>query len=525
MARDGISGPPEVSTPRLSVHEGSSAAEKSSDGPSGSYGVVGSSMAVNCHSAGPSESRPHSDLRRSTPALGSGSDQESGLFAVNEGDEEDPSLISESCDTDGVMSYATYTESTDSAFEWLPEGEYEPSKLPFGHPFLPYSDLARQCAIGAFRRHMEAGGDDRSTGMRSAPPSLGGFSRKRPRGNTYGQGDLDEEEEEEADEQERGHGSSKKRAKVDSKELTFACPFLKKDLRRYGSCCSYQLRRIRDVKQHLGRKHSLPPYCPICYMEFADEDERDDHVRVRTCNEESRATQKPEGMTDAQKRQLGKKSLPSQTSSEQWFAIFDILFPGQERPQSPYMNMDRSMLRAAIAYQEFLEERGADLLADFLARQGVLSSRLPNLRQDLATFQRQVVREGIRDIFDRWADRPDPPTSSTASLVTTTTPTIASSDISRGTPREFPQMAGFTPNMSPFGNSSLSSPTFADPLFNPSFDAHGQGFMGSFGGSSLSTDLDIIYSTMQGVEITGAVPDMNLFPGGPWIIPDQHGPP
>lgn len=527
---DGVSGQPEVATPRLSVHANalsSRAAEKSIDGPSGSSGVVGSSMAVNHNSvdnSGRSGSLSHSDVRENTPALGSGSDEESGLLAGNYEDEEDPSLVSESCETDGVMSYATYTESTDSAFEWIPEGEYEPSKLPYGHPFLPYSDLARQSAIGAFRQHMEAGGDERSTGMRSAPPSLAGFTRKRPRGNTHGQGSLDEEEEEEEDEQQRGHGLSKKRAKVDSKELTFACPFLKKDLRRYGSCCSYQLRRIRDVKQHLGRKHSLPPYCPTCYMEFADEDERDEHVRVRQCSEQSRATQKPEGMTDAQKRQLGKKSLPSQTPPEQWFAIFDILFPGQQRPQSPYMTMDRSMLRAAIAYQDYLEERGVDFLANILAQQGVLSSHVPNLRQDLATFHRQVIREGIRDIFDHWTNRPNPGASSTASLVTTTTPTIASSDVSQENPREFAQIAGFAPSMSSFGNQSLSSPTYTDPLFNSVFDAHGHGFIGQFGGSNLSNDLDIIYSTMQGVEITGGVPDMNIFSGGTWIIPDQSGP-
>ncbi|RSL49771.1 hypothetical protein CEP54_012273 [Fusarium duplospermum] len=81
----------------------------------------------------------------------------------------------------------------------------------------------------------------------------------------------------------------------------FSCPFCKKDLRRYQACVRFELTRVRHVKQHLHRKH---------------EDEIDQPVRDR----------------------LRQRSAPG-TEVEQWYEIFDLLFPGHTpRPASPYNN-------------------------------------------------------------------------------------------------------------------------------------------------------------------------------------------
>lgn len=183
--------------------------------------------------------------------------------------------------------------------------------------------------------------------------------------------------------------------------MIFACPFLKHDPMRYPDCCSYTLLRIRDVKQHILRKHSLTPYCPTCYHTFTDEDERDHHVSARNC-EISRET-KPAGVTEAQKRQLAKKAPPSMTSAEQWYQIFDLIFPhSQNKPSSPYFEMDRTLLRSSIAYQQFLEKQGVSMLRDFL-RACPFPLQIDNRHAE--AFQTRILAEGLRAIFDCWANR------------------------------------------------------------------------------------------------------------------------
>lgn len=105
-------------------------------------------------------------------------------------------------------------------------------------------------------------------------------------------------------------------------EQSFACPFWKRDpLHSWSSsrsCCSNH-KRIRDVKQHIYRNHS------------------NRHVTDRT----KRPNQDPSGgLTELQYLQLKGYSNRTTTKSEQWFAIWDIVFPDLPRPASPYVNHD-----------------------------------------------------------------------------------------------------------------------------------------------------------------------------------------
>lgn len=93
-----------------------------------------------------------------------------------------------------------------------------------------------------------------------------------------------------------------KRARLPKKPRNsrpFACPFCKKDLQWYQACVRFELTKVRHVKQHLHRKHA---------------DEIDDSARAL----------------------LRQRSAPG-TEEEQWYRIFDLLFPGHSpRPASPY---------------------------------------------------------------------------------------------------------------------------------------------------------------------------------------------
>lgn len=86
---------------------------------------------------------------------------------------------------------------------------------------------------------------------------------------------------------------------------SLACPFWKKDPRqawsRSRACCKGHS-RIRDVKQHLKRRHK-------------------DLAKIQ-CLE------------------LGQYSKRNAGEMEQWFAIWDIVFPNLPRPPSPYVSDD-----------------------------------------------------------------------------------------------------------------------------------------------------------------------------------------
>ncbi|KAF4466581.1 hypothetical protein FALBO_6561 [Fusarium albosuccineum] len=80
----------------------------------------------------------------------------------------------------------------------------------------------------------------------------------------------------------------------------FACTFPKKDLKQYQSCAKFGFTRIRDVKQHIHRNH---------------------------CND----------VDDALRSRLRQRSSRGRSREEQWYEIFDQLFPEHSpRPITPY---------------------------------------------------------------------------------------------------------------------------------------------------------------------------------------------
>ncbi|KAK6829443.1 hypothetical protein PG987_010027 [Apiospora arundinis] len=136
------------------------------------------------------------------------------------------------------------------------------------------------------------------------------------------------------------HQSTSKKPKYSSQDaepgsssLVFACPFLKQSPHKYRGCAKYVLRRVRDVKQHLNRKHRTPDfYCARCYNAFNHAKERDEHTRYGNC--EYRENPPFEGVTEMQKELLHTKERNKSSAEDQWFMIWDILFPGARRPHS-----------------------------------------------------------------------------------------------------------------------------------------------------------------------------------------------
>ncbi|KAI0892903.1 hypothetical protein F4806DRAFT_214651 [Annulohypoxylon nitens] len=188
------------------------------------------------------------------------------------------------------------------------------------------------------------------------------------------------------------------RRRGQDRRFLFACPYAKKDPVHYRRCYGYFLSRIRDVKQHLSRCHRRPIYCPICNEIFDDEDEKDVHIRSQNCTR--RQSKKIEGISEKQKKELSHRLSSKLPEDQQWFAVWDTLFSPHPRPKTPYR--DRELSEDLCVFQDFMTARGPALLAEFLEAKGVTTSSLPHEERDLATFNTEVLGEGLQLIIEQW---------------------------------------------------------------------------------------------------------------------------
>lgn len=114
-----------------------------------------------------------------------------------------------------------------------------------------------------------------------------------------------------------------------------ACPYRKLDPYRHRDCARYTLHRIKDVKQHIDRRHrTLDVYCARCYASFPSQTERDEHTRVSQC--EILPRPRWVAVTDEQREELNRTSVRKASPEQQWFKMWDILFPGETRPRSAF---------------------------------------------------------------------------------------------------------------------------------------------------------------------------------------------
>jgi len=185
-----------------------------------------------------------------------------------------------------------------------------------------------------------------------------------------------------------------KRLKLDStRKPSLACPFWKHDRERYSKCGGLVLNRIRDVKQHLNRRHYREFYCPRCFLVFKDEQACSHHTSGVICQPSSGRL---DGISHHQRNALTKKSNPKLNEEGQWFAIWEILFPGHKRPDSPYL--DPELSTDFFEFQQYSAERGPAILEEVLNDNTIWSMSEGDRRLRL----RDILAEGLRAIRGNW---------------------------------------------------------------------------------------------------------------------------
>jgi len=210
------------------------------------------------------------------------------------------------------------------------------------------------------------------------------------------------EDEEPSDDEDSTRGKKVRGNPSSSPQALWACPFSKWKPLTYQACYAYTLKDISRVKQHLRRRHRIPLHCPICTMQFPSEAARDDHLRQRSCREEERSLSQPiEGVTQAQQELLERRVDKSKTKEEQWYSIWDILFPGHSpRPASPHV--DYGVSTQLRSFQEFLAADGLAIVNE-IARERIPASLAPQQDEVLA-FSRTLFEHAIPSLLQRFQD-------------------------------------------------------------------------------------------------------------------------
>ncbi|KAK3367535.1 hypothetical protein B0H63DRAFT_529254 [Podospora didyma] len=171
---------------------------------------------------------------------------------------------------------------------------------------------------------------------------------------------FDDREEEEADPEYNDSGANKQLD--DANTQCFACPFFRRDATAYKECLNLRLKRIRDVKQHLQRRHYQPPNsCPLCFEVLPSRKSFDEHVRSRECTPRSPMTTTAlDGVSREAQERLSVRVSRALSAKDQWYTVWDILFGKDSRPENPHLG---SMVEETMTMiRKFWRSKGPEII-------------------------------------------------------------------------------------------------------------------------------------------------------------------
>ncbi|KAK9416538.1 hypothetical protein SUNI508_09644 [Seiridium unicorne] len=204
-----------------------------------------------------------------------------------------------------------------------------------------------------------------------------------------------------------GNGSGSRGGKVrnaaqapdaeQKRQVLLACPFAKKDPITYEHCHNYELKEIKHVKQHLKRCH-LIVVCARCMEGFSNQDIFDQHIRAGGCEISNR--EPPEGMTIKQHEILKPRTNHKLSLEEQWFFIWDTLFPGRERPPTPYKDEFVNLTEFHKLMRDFRDHQIPTLAARLLNELGIATTLSHDqavviLRRGMLEFASTLQQSGV----------------------------------------------------------------------------------------------------------------------------------
>ncbi|KAK8018821.1 hypothetical protein PG991_008011 [Apiospora marii] len=186
----------------------------------------------------------------------------------------------------------------------------------------------------------------------------------------------------------------------DDEGPTLACPFYKKDKTAHSKCLLFRLRRIKDVKQHLTRKHIQPQFCARCGHHFETQESLRSHTRSASCALADFV--EPEGITEDQKKELGARVGRKFGLAEQWYQVWDILFPRLDRPISPFV--ESPIQEVLTGFREYWAENGQSIITEHIQGTEALPYSVPHEERDLASLYSISLQQSMTLLVDRYID-------------------------------------------------------------------------------------------------------------------------
>ncbi|KAI1339948.1 hypothetical protein F5Y15DRAFT_380969 [Xylariaceae sp. FL0016] len=266
------------------------------------------------------------------------------------------------------------------------------------HPLLQDVSVLLQAMLRDFEGWRTRKGDPSSSSITKPAASSNG-QKSTPQKKRHRKTDNKGEDSEEDADQSIRNGKRRNTDCTDVESPLLACPFYKRDKVRHQRCLKHTLKRIKDVKLHLRRGHMQPIFCPICGQVFDRKLELDHHLISRTC--ERQDFEAPEGLTDEQDKMLTNKVDRKLTLSEQWKSVWEILFPDEEPPESPFVQ--GPLQEGLLAFRQYRDERGPLLISEYVQnfiQDHDLIAGLPNEERTQSALLETVCNQVVDAIID-----------------------------------------------------------------------------------------------------------------------------
>ncbi len=175
-----------------------------------------------------------------------------------------------------------------------------------------------------------------------------------------------------------------------------ACPFLKFDPSSHSGCSSRRLTTISSVKEHLRRRHFHPFSCSRCWEVFEDQDGETKHIR--DCDKFPKMFSEPPFVNRDKMERMNVESRHP-VPAGRWYELYDILFPGQPPPTSPYL--ENTLVLELADIRQFCMSSGPQIVCDVLrqfdaAGDGV---SLASLHTDNTSA---ILCAAVDRVFDHW---------------------------------------------------------------------------------------------------------------------------
>ncbi|OTA92481.1 hypothetical protein M434DRAFT_396449 [Hypoxylon sp. CO27-5] len=261
--------------------------------------------------------------------------------------------------------------------------------------FLGRSPLWRECPKSTQSGESTSQPKDHAPGLKQGSDTNRGSNipilGKRKRRESDGQHSEDE-----GDEDQRRSNKPVLKSSEEVQSIFWACPFSKWRPLTYHKCQQYILKDISRVKQHLRRYHERPRYCPVCWEVFREDDKFETHIQGRHCSPQPKVD--IEGVSSAQQKQLERRSDKQLSKPEQWYAIYETLFPGQPRPDNPYIESDLSA--ELISFQKFMATEGLPIV-ESKARENIPAHLFPH-EDELLLFSQVLFQQAVPEILRKY---------------------------------------------------------------------------------------------------------------------------